>query len=363
MAAAAKTACAVASPYPSCAAAGASCGTIDDGCGAALDCGACGSGACVDHRCHCTPKTCAQVGADCGIADDGCGGRVQCGVCNGTDFCGASVPNHCGPAVAPGRSCGGAGGACAVAHVGGGAFERAQPWDTTACGASDPPVASSPGFVSPFDIDVLPISQKRFSAFLGSAALAPPARYAGRNPHVSPLLFETGWLSEWDDSLPTSRADFVMQYTNAGKTFADTSPDPVELTWFEANAFCIWEGARLPSDAEWLYVAYEGPVGRVFPWAASPTRATPFGTTCPPAGTATDNDAYGVQKLGLEGEWVFDAANGSPRRFDPPSCASDCVDLGYGSRRRYTTFGNGTFRARGQDGPTSRYAARCVHQP
>jgi hypothetical protein len=69
-----------------CAAAGATCGPLADGCGGTLDCGSCTApqtcgGGGVAHACGCTPATCAQ-GA-CGIVDDGCGGTIDCGLCCG----------------------------------------------------------------------------------------------------------------------------------------------------------------------------------------------------------------------------------------------------------------------------------------
>lgn len=76
-----------------CAAQGADCGTISDGCGGTLTCGTCtapstcgGDG--VPNVCSavstCVPTTCAAEGATCGSIDDGCGGTLTCGgACSG----------------------------------------------------------------------------------------------------------------------------------------------------------------------------------------------------------------------------------------------------------------------------------------
>lgn len=57
--------------------------TIGDGSGNATGC----------------PSTCELLNANCGfVTDTRCGGVVQCGTCAGTDQCGGTVPNRCGPA-------------------------------------------------------------------------------------------------------------------------------------------------------------------------------------------------------------------------------------------------------------------------
>lgn len=44
----------------------------------------------------CTPRTCASAGAECGTLDDGCGARIECGACAAHQTCGLERPNACG---------------------------------------------------------------------------------------------------------------------------------------------------------------------------------------------------------------------------------------------------------------------------
>src|SRR6185503_5212427 len=41
------------------------------------------------------------------------------------------------------------------------------------------------------------------------------------------------------------------------------------VSWFEAFAFCAWDGGRLPTETEWNYAAAGGNEQRVYPWGAN----------------------------------------------------------------------------------------------
>jgi hypothetical protein len=76
-----------------CAAQGANCDSISDGCLGTLSCGSCTSpqtcgGGGAANVCGCTALTCAAAGANCGSMSDGCGNTLDCGSCTSPQTCG-----------------------------------------------------------------------------------------------------------------------------------------------------------------------------------------------------------------------------------------------------------------------------------
>ena len=89
-----------------CASAGATCGTMADGCGGTLSCGTCGANSTCNgsNQCVCTPRT--SCGTSCGPQPDGCGGTLQCAACKVcTPKCGTSP--RCGASDGCGGKCDG----------------------------------------------------------------------------------------------------------------------------------------------------------------------------------------------------------------------------------------------------------------
>ena len=63
------------------------------------------------------------------------------------------------------------------------------------------------------------------------------------------------------------------------------------MSWWDAYAFCIWDGGFLPSEAEWEYAAAGGSQQLEYPWGAMPPVSSNqyaiYGCNYPSAATCT----------------------------------------------------------------------------
>jgi formylglycine-generating enzyme required for sulfatase activity len=104
--------------------------------------------------------------------------------------------------------------------------------------------------------------------------------------------YETGWdATHWNNATDIDPIDGNLESCGPYTTWTDPASRQEDLpincvTWFEAYAFCIWDGGFLPSEAEWEYAAVAGNQQREYPWGS-----TALGTACP--GTGCDYAIYG----------------------------------------------------------------------
>ncbi|MGH7286318.1 MAG: formylglycine-generating enzyme family protein [Polyangiaceae bacterium] len=137
-----------------------------------------------------------------------------------------------------------------------------------------------PATVSSFNLDRFEVTVGRFRAFLdqGGATLSnAPAADAGANP----LIAGSGWDPAWNVSLSGTEASVSGALAcESTSTWTDAPGANEELpincmNWYEAFAFCVWDGGRLPTDTEWGYAASGGSDQRTYAWgnqAPDPTR-------------------------------------------------------------------------------------------
>jgi formylglycine-generating enzyme required for sulfatase activity len=222
--------------------------------------------------------------------------------------------------------------------VTGGTYDRT--YTNSGAGATG---EADPATVTGFRMDKYMVTVGRFRQYVnyvtGSTG-APPANGSGIHTDLNAGLglansasaggYETGWdATDWNTYIATGTAAASTWNTNL-------SCDPMEETWttvagsqenlpincvdwYEAYAFCIWDGGFLPSEAEWEYVAAGGSQQLEYPWGSmDPGTANQYAiyfnnytanpTDIAPVGTATLGAASWGQ-LDMAGEvsqWNLD---------------------------------------------------------
>ena len=344
----------------SCDLLGKNCGSVGDGCGGTQTCGSCVSpstcgGGGMTNVCGCAKTTCALQGKDCGTIPDGCGGTLTCGSCAGGKLCGASGVNNVCTTPGAVKSCNGVAKTCGPSgnddccrnelvpgtNVGEAFYRR---YSSLPPPGAQPAVPQYPAKVSSYRLDVYEVTNGRFRTFLNAASpwaykTTPPPVGSGAHSNVTTTYpisdsVGTGWQAAWNTNLPADFAAYSTNLQNCSNTWttgpAGSEDRPVEcVDWYEAAAFCAWDGGRLPTWSEWEYAFTGGTEYRRYPWGSDiPTCDHDEGGACPwPLRVGTQS--LGAGKWGqynLSGgvaEFVFDTTYYPPQ--SPDCSGADCA--------------------------------------
>ncbi len=330
--------CECGAPDPDCDTPGASV----EGCTAGERCG---RGRCVPEAWTCDQArysdgtscecTCGAVDPDC---DDPALGTSDCGgapyVCKAPGDCTYGAPSR---SCALGADCGGVS-CCTAATIPGSTYGmgRGPTEDYPFALASETPERQVT--VTEFDLDVFEVTVGRFRRFADFFDGTAPPEGAGAHPRVP----GSGWQAAWDAELP--EGDYIPHF--CGALYAQPALNdqvPICVSWYLAFAFCIWDGGRLPTEAEWELAAAGGDEQRLFPWGDEVdlgVEVAGIGAFLP-ASSLVRSGRWGHAGLGISvTEWTLDAF-AVDAYATHPTC-SDCAHLDPTATERVVRGGAGS---------------------
>jgi formylglycine-generating enzyme required for sulfatase activity len=335
-----------------------------------------------------SPCTCATL--EC--VDGGCSGATSGAgdpSCSGTE----AALTTCGTAV---ESC------CVSAEVLGGDFYRT--FEVVDGGAT---ALQNPATVSGLRVDKYLVTVGRFRRFVDDYRRlgVPPVAGSGIHAHLhggkglqnaaSASQYEAGWKSAWNASLSLTDANLgscadtldggVATFSTWTASAGQHENLPINcVNWYEAYAFCIWDGGFLPSENEWEYTAAGGHAQREYPWGDAPpsNEYAVFGCRYDDPTDAGCTSGVNIAPVGLapKGAGVWGQLDLSGDMFewtldDYSSFVVPCADCAYLTDTGTQSLRGGAFNYdstsllvthRESDAPSTRnnsYGVRCARRP
>jgi formylglycine-generating enzyme required for sulfatase activity len=208
---------------------------------------------------------------------------------------------------------------------------------------------SLPAGICTYRLDAYEVTVGRFRKFVAAYSQTMLDAGAGRNPNVPG---DTGWVKDADALLPQDSPSLQtgLHCDPPWWTWTDNDAGQESLpincvSWWEAFAFCAWDGARLPTQAEWDYATVGGSDQRTYPWGEAPPDATRAVVNCnhgacgdarsflPVGSLKAGNGKWGQADMeGNVAEWVWDGDCNLPRPCVNCAClATDDYRLVVGS--------------------------------